>query len=368
MKRCKFWVMLWVASAAHAQQADSLLHQYASYPDDTSKVNLLFEQSFAFRNTDLPAAIAFAKACHASAVKTGDKNFIGKALNLCGILKSETGMQAEALRDLQEALRLRVQTRDTLSQAILLNNIGNVYAAMANYARALTSYESALRLANSVHNERWINGALLSIAELQAGRGLYRQAEGNLYTLIDWAQARNDYEILGLCYQDMSVCKLNLGDTAGAEAYITQALDIAGMTEDALLRADALCSAGSLAMLRKNYTAANEALSEALAICGRNNYGDGLQNVWKKFSEYYHATGAHEEAYEFLLRHDSAKAAAANAQIDSAADLWAVAGDDGAAKAQGFAAGDNSFLIVMLSLCGLLLIFALARRKNEQEA
>lgn len=367
MKSCKFWVALCFAAAAQAQQADSLLSQYASYTADTNKVNLLYEKSFAFRNTDLPAAIAFAKACHTSAVKTGDKNFIGKALNLCGILKSETGMHAEALRDLQQALELRLQKRDTLSQAILLNNIGNVYSAMGNYPRALASYENALRLASSVHNERWVNGALYSIAELQTGRGMYRQAQGNFYTLIGWAEERNDYEILGLCYQNMSICKLNLGDTAAAEAYITQALDVAEMTEDDLLRADALCSAGGLATLSRNYADAAKALSEALAICARNNYSDGLLNAWKRFSEYYHATGAHQEAYAFLLKHDSAKAAAANAQVGGPADLW-TADDTQAAEAQGFAAGDHSFLVAMLSLCGLLLVVSLAQRNHGQEA
>jgi tetratricopeptide (TPR) repeat protein len=367
VKRCNFLFALLVSAAAQAQPADSLLNRYAAYPDDSGKVNLLYEQSFAFRNSDLPAAIAFAKACQASAVKLNDKQYLAKALNLCGVLKAETGLNREALADLGQALTLRVQTRDTLSQAILLNNIGNVQAALGNSEAALASYESALRLASAVKSERWMHGALFSIADVQRTCGRYRQAEGNLYTLISWAENNYDYELQGLCYQLMGACKLALGDTAASSSYYTQAMDVALLTGDDILRADVLCSAGGLDLAKKDYAGAFAKLSEALRLCEKNRYADGLQETWKKLSEYYSASGAHREAYAYLLRHDSALAAG-KAQSGVFAGSWTtVTSDSAPVAAQAFSFTGNLFVLLVLAAAALLLAVVALNRRNEQE-
>lgn len=368
MKAIKFLLVCCLALTARAQEADSLLQQYAAYPDDTNKVDLLYDKAYAFRNSDLPAAIQFAKACHASALKINDKRYLAKALNICGVLKSETGLQEEALQDLQKALELRVQTGDTLSQAILLNNLGNVYSAAGQYQQALATYESALRKAGSVKNERWIQGSLFSLAELQTTMGRYRQAAGNFYTLISWAQLRNDLEILGLCYQHMSTCKINLGDTAGAEAYLELGIDVADLTDDEILRADLLCAEGRLYSIRKDHARALTTLNRALAICTKNNYSEGLVHVWKALADHYHAAGAHQEAYACLLKHDSAVAPLTAPGGKEVAALWNLRSAQAPAKAAAFAWRDNMFEWLMIAAIAVLLVLVLIGRLHEQEA
>ncbi len=350
------------------QEADSLLEVYKGYPDDSMKVDLLYQKGFSFRNKDLPSAIKFAKACYASALKSNNKLYIAKALNLTGVLRSETGMHEEALSDLKKALELRIQSRDTQSQAILLNNIGNVYALMSDNKQALLCYEQALQTAKGIQDDRWINGSLFSMAEMQTNLKMYAQAEGNLYTLIGWAQDRNDYEILGMCYMNMSLCKLAKGDTAAAEAYQMQAVDIADMTEDDILRADALCALGNSYLSQKRYKESLKHLQEACSIATRNKYAEGLLATWKGLSEYHNQTGSHKEAFGYLARHDSAMAFLNSQKGESFAALWKEIERPVENKPAAFSLKNNIFESIMIGAFLVLLLVVLINRANEQKA
>ncbi len=367
MKQIKlFFFFSFSVACCFGQNSDSLLERYKSYPDDSNKVNLLYEQGFANRNTNLPAAIQFAKACYTAAVATDNKQYLAKALNLSGILKSEMGLNNEALADFKRALELRIQISDTLSQAILLNNLGNVYAALKSTKQALLCYEKSLQIAKSVHSDYWMKAALFSVAELQTNLKMYKQAEGNLYTLIGWAQTKNEYEILGMCYKNMSICKLNSGDTASAEAYLMQALDIAAMTDDDILKADALCGLGEIYLLNKKYESSLKNLQEALGISVKNKYNEGLVNTWKKLADYYKATAMFKEAYYYLAKHDSAIALVAAMSDDALTGLWKEKkASVEESKPKPFSLKNNIFECILIAALLILVIFVLAKRKHE---
>lgn len=349
-------------------QTDTLLAKYASYADDTNKVNLLYEKGFAYRNNDLPRAIQFAKACYACAEKIQDKHFLAKALNFTGILKSETGLHSAALADLQKALALRIETHDTLSQAIILNNLGNVYSELGDSAMALSCYERSLRTARSINNERWINGALYSMAELQTGLKMFPQAEGNLSTLIGWAQQKNDYEILGLCYKNMGICSMNRRDTLAAESYQQQALDVADMTDDDILKADAMTALGELYVMEKRSKEALVQLTGALAIFTRNEYREGLMRVWKTLADLYGRTDSHKLAFYYLQKHDSVLAIPRATVPDSLEKLWQVKKDDTVVlEKKNCSWKDNVFECIITVVLAALLIFVLMQRRHEQK-
>src|ERR1035437_4221794 len=131
------------------QEPDSLLEQYQTYPNDTAKVNLLYKKGFALRNTDLSLAIEFSQACYQTALLAKNNHSIAKALNLRAILKEQMGMHEQAEFDFKSALQFFIQTRDTLSQVIILNNLGNIYSGINDNRKAFDCYESSLALADS---------------------------------------------------------------------------------------------------------------------------------------------------------------------------------------------------------------------------
>lgn len=363
-----FTVFLFLPLWQQAQNPDSLLLVYAGYPDDTNKVNLLYEKGFEYRNNDLPRAVQYAKACYACAEKLQNKRSLAKALNLTGILRSETGFHREALNDFEKALALQIEVRDTLRQAILLNNLGNVYLDLHNTDMALLCYERALRTARSINNERWINGALVSMAQLQTSLKMFAQAEGNLSTLIGWAKQKNDYEILGLCYKNMGICSMNKKDTLAAESYQQQALDVAEMTDDDILKADAMIALGGLYLLEKRFNESIFNLTEALAICQKNQHRAGLMEVWKALADFYDRTDSHKQAFYYLQKHDSALAIPQIPANDSLQKIWTDTKNATVAlEKKTFSFKNYFFECLIVGALAVLLIFVLINRRNEQK-
>ena len=303
MSTLKFKILLLFCFSSllfQAQQADSLLNEYKSYPDDTSKVNLLYTKGFDCRNNDLKSAVKFAQACYQTAVAVKSSHFIAKALNLRAVIKAQMGMNKEAIDDFERALLLRIKTKDTLSQAIILNNLANIYSTINDDANAYTCYEKSLELASKVEDDYWVRGAILGIGSLQVKKKMYQQAEGNFETLVQFGEQKYDYDLLLECYKNIGICKLNLGDTLAAESYQLMVLDITQMTDDEIGQADAYNYLGQIYMSKKNYKESLSCLENALAISRRNDYSEGLLTSWKNLSDYYKEIKNSDEALYYL--------------------------------------------------------------------
>lgn len=351
-----------------AQETDSLLQEYATYPDDTGKVSLLYEMSFEFRQTNLPVAIKFAKVCYKTAQKVNNKHYLAKALNLLAVLKSQTGNNPEAIEDLSKALELRIQTRDTLSQAIILNNMGNVYVLAGDTTMGMLSYERGLKLAAKAKNERWVNGALYSMADLQISKGDFVKAEGNLYTIMAWTERSRDYEMMGLCYKTMGICKWQRGDTLAAESYLLQAIDVADMTEDGVLKADALLAQGKIYMQQNKPTKAYDCFDRSLRLSETSGQIDGIIGALQELARWYKEREMFKEAFTSLQRRDSLLSGQKKLNLAGAV-LWRKEKmENKIAAPKAFSWKENIFELLMAGCMALLILLILLNRKHGKEA
>ncbi len=375
MRFTVFCFCFFISLFLHAQDADSLFERYKSYPDDTGKVNRFYEKGFALKDSNIPFAIEYAKACYQTAVKVNNNHYLAKALNLMASLKSQTGLNLDALIDFKHALQLRIQIKDTLSQAIILNNLGNVYGSINNNDMAFNCYKSSLRVLSSIQNNsnsieinRWIYGGVLGIASLEVKMKMYEPAEGNFLTIANWAERKKDYEILAICFNNLGVCKFNLGDTSAAEGYQMQSLDICEMSEDENGKAGAYVNLGEIYLAKKNYKESFSYLQKALEIASKNNYNEGLINAWKKLSEYYNETKNLKAAYFYLAKHDSALTQNEILFQNSCANLWETKNSDEEEQNPPFYFSVKK--IFQLSIIGaliLILTIVLIRIGNEKK-
>ncbi len=364
--RLKFFGLLFFTSLfLSGQEPDSLLAQYQSYPNDTAKVNLLYKKGFDLRNKDLQAAIKFSQACYQTAILAKNHFYMAKALNLQAVLKEQMGMHEQAALDFQKALQFFIQTRDTLSQTIVLNNLGNIYSNINDNEEAFNCYEKSLLLANSIEDDYWVRGAIVGIASLQIKMKIFEQAEGNFETLIHFAETALDYEMLLECYKNMGVCKLNLGDTLAAESYQLMVLDITEMMEDETGQADAYINLGEIYLTKKDFKEGFSCLQKALGIAQKNNYNEGLLKTWKNLSEYFKETKKFNEAYFYLTKHDSALMKNNSIPIDNLSVLWNENSTE--VKAETSFSVKNIFQLLLIGAVILILGFVLIRMGNEQK-
>ncbi|MGZ3863992.1 MAG: tetratricopeptide repeat protein [Bacteroidia bacterium] len=288
-----------------AQDADSLLREFSTYPDNTSKVSLLFKKGFEYRNDDLASAIKFSEACYKTALLVKDHHYLAKALNFRGTLKAQTGYYEKAAVDFEQALLFFIRTKDTLSQMSVLNNLGNVYTELNDTNKALAFFESSLKLANKTETDYWVKGSLLGIATLQMKLNMYAQAEGNFITLAEMCDFIGEQEIISICDLNMGICKLHTGDLIAAEAYELLALDELQMMDDTLGQCDAYANLAAIYLAKNDLKACLDYSQKALNIAQKNNYSEGLLHTWKTLSDYYKLRNSYKESRSYLNKHDS---------------------------------------------------------------
>lgn len=363
-----FGLLFFTSLFLSGQEPDSLLAQYQSYPNDTAKVNLLYKKGFDLRNKDLQAAIKFSQACYQTAILAKNHFYMAKALNLQAVLKEQMGMHEQAALDFQKALQFFIQTRDTLSQTIVLNNLGNIYSNINDNEEAFNCYEKSLLLANSIEDDYWVRGAIVGIASLQVKMKIFKQAEENFETLIPLAEKTMDYDLLLECYKNTGVCKLNLGDTLAAESYQLMVLDITQIMDDETGQTDAYVNLGEIYLAKKDFKEGFSCLQKALVIAQRNNYKEGLLTVWKNLAAYYRETKKHDEAYLYLMKHDSAMTENRNVEKNDLSALWNEnPSDEIKIEASFYYSVKNIFQLLVAGALILIFVFALKAKDNEQK-
>jgi tetratricopeptide (TPR) repeat protein len=198
--------------------------------------------------------------------------------------------------------------------------------------------------------------------------GQYEQARGNFLTLMDMEESKADAELNGICYTNLGICLLNLGDTLGAESYQNQALDVMDISGEEIGKADVYVNLAEIYLAKKDRKAAFDVLGKALAISQKNNYNEGLINAWRSLSAYYAFTKEYERAYLYLSKCDSA-----SAKNNTSLREGLIADDletaDIAPEKQevSFFSAANAWLFLLIAALVLLLIVIFKQFKHEQK-
>ena len=106
----------------------------------------------------------------------GDKQGIGETLIDLGNLYNERGDLDQALQRYQESLQIQRDLSDEFSQAICLNNMGNVYLNRGDYQEALTFYQQALQLREKLKVPAEIAETVHNLGEVTLRMGQFDQA------------------------------------------------------------------------------------------------------------------------------------------------------------------------------------------------
>ena len=361
-----FYFLFFFTGFLSAQEPDSLLNEYGSYPNDTVKVDLLYNKGYALRNKDLGSAIKFSQACYQTAILAKDHRFLAKALNFRAILKAQTGLNKEAVVDFERVLFLRIQTKDTLAQIQVLNNLGNTYDNLNESDKAFDRYESSLKLARQINAGAWTRAALLGIASLQLKLKSYAQAAGNFKTVLEFDNDENKYEIISICYLNLSLCELYLGDTLAAEAYGLLAVDELGMMDDELGLSEAYANLSEISLAKGDRQESFSFLQRAFEIAKRNDYSEGLIAVWKRYSIYYASLKDLKKEEFYLAKHDSAVSAN---RLNVAGDqsIWEKNKFEYENAEASLFSTKRIFLVMLIGIVIVLLLLALKGMQNEQK-
>lgn len=114
---------------------------------DSSRVRILNELSWIYKNIQVDSATKYARTALTLAHKTGKRTFIAKSYNSLGNAFQAGAHYDSALHYLKLSIQTQVSNGDSTGIANVLNNIGIIYDEQGDYDQALKSYFRGLRLA-----------------------------------------------------------------------------------------------------------------------------------------------------------------------------------------------------------------------------
>lgn len=348
-----------------SQQSDSLLAHILSLRNDTEKVNLLYRQGFALRNTDPRLAFYYANLSEEQAQISGSKIHLAKSYNLLGILHYKKSDYAKALAYHQRALKLREECKDRQGLALSLTNLGNIYTDLQSFEKAEEAYLKALSIFKETGDEKRAADCLINLGVLKQTLKQNDAAFENYVQALKLAERLNDYEMRSLCLNNMAQVFYEKGNYEKSIAFNEDALKIRNMMDNNLEVSDSYLNLASNYIRLKDLTRAREKLDTAYQIASRYQYYEALQTAFKIYSDYYFADKNYEQAYKWLKRFEDSKDSitAGQGATEAGLDLSMPVETSGAFPEQKQVI-HNLWLLMLVSSFVIIIPFILIRYKR----
>jgi len=154
---------------AYGQQGskvDSLQKALKTTRDDTTKINILSDLSFAYASNSTDTAMVYSQQQMKLAGQVNLPRFTAIAYNDLAIIQYYKGEYSEALLNNKKALQLREALGDPAQIVSSLNKIGVIYQELGDYEKAANIQLRVLKIAEKLHNEAYISTTLNNISFL----------------------------------------------------------------------------------------------------------------------------------------------------------------------------------------------------------
>ncbi|MGE0131381.1 MAG: CHAT domain-containing protein [Blastocatellales bacterium] len=280
-----------------ARQALALSERFGDKRRQMRATRLLATAAFHTNRTS--EAIRYFKQSSAAAEEAGVIQGQGVALSRAGMLLRLSGRYEDALFCFNEALRFYQRQRNRMGEALMLSQIGGIYADTADYAKATQILQEALNLAHTLADPEPRATILARLIAVEKGRG-------NLSSALQYGEQAEallagrppTLRNLELLYQ-IGAAHAALDQPKQAAERFEQALRLARELRAPQFAAIILGDYAGLQLKSGNAAAAFDSAAQAVALLNR---GGGSKHQEAQFL----ATGA--EAQRALGRNDKALA------------------------------------------------------------
>jgi DNA-binding SARP family transcriptional activator/tetratricopeptide (TPR) repeat protein len=203
----------------------------------------------------------------------------GQALALSGLalLDSLNGDYGSALARYRKAIVEFRQAEDTVSEAYALKTMAQICRMRLDDTAAERLLDDALLMARKLGAPRLIAQVKHALAELQLSRGRAGTAAEALSGVLSLSREAGDIVGEAFALTSMGNARRLLGDLAGADDALNAALDLAGRTENRLIRGRSLLGLAELHLARNEENEAITRVEEAIAVFHEH----GARGVWQ---------------------------------------------------------------------------------------
>lgn len=312
-----FFICVLLCRTCFSQVNDSLLYQLKQIPNDTERVNQIYQTGFGIRNSDPDLSYEYAIAAKAEALKTKSPRHLAKSYNLLGILCYKKGDYKNALQFQKQALGLNSSVNYEYGIAINQTNLGNIYSDLSEYAMAESCYLSALQAYNRLNNTLHITKTLINIGVLKYEQKEYEAAIRQFKEALVYVEEVKDHDLKASCYNNLGTIFREKGELDSAELYLSDAINLYSLTDAKMELADAYNNMAIVYIRTQSYDGALDYIQTAEAICREYEFAETLIELCDTRAMLYEAQKNYEQAFFWTKKYHSLKDSLRNAEKDN---------------------------------------------------
>lgn len=252
--------------------SDSIYLKAVVEKKDTNQVLFLFSESTKiFKRNPFVAKAILNKTLQRTKAYT-DKKWIAKNKSLLGTLEYANANYNESQIYFKEALEIYKTTGYKYGQALVLNNLANLYRDIGELKIAIDYYLKALKIKEELNDKKGIVSTLNNMANLHFAQGDNVSAQKYYNEARNIAEEIKNPESLAMTYSNLANIYYDLNEVEKSYQFDTLALYYRKKSGDKSGIAISLNNIATYFNAKKDFPSALKCIDEALKI--KNEIGD----------------------------------------------------------------------------------------------
>lgn len=334
-------VLITDTAFAQTPKLDSLLKIITTMPDDTSKVNTLYEISRVYLNDlndlnktgeygwkglslskklnfkkgmagaylnigifyrsieNFNMALFFDRKCLALMKELGDKRGESNCYLNIGLSYSQMGNYKEAVKYMNSGIKMKTEIHDKKGTSNGYNNLANVFQVQGNNTEALKYQLKALKIREEIHFKVGLNASYNNIGNILAEMGKEEEALNYYLKGVKISEEINDKRGSGELYQNLGKIYTHKLQFQIAKAYYLKALKILKEANDKSGIAESYNYIGTIYLKEKNLDTSLSYFLRAFDIFQKVENKTGIADICGNIGKLYTEKNNLQEAIHY---------------------------------------------------------------------
>lgn len=287
------------SSIIYAEEAYRISEEIGNLKEKS--ISLLNLGNAARRSKKPTIAVNFFLQAKETAEKIEFYSVIDAALNNIGIIYSETGEYAEALRYYKESLELRknsIKKPDLTASSY--NNIGIIYRKLGAYEKAAEFYQKAADIFRNENNQRGLASVLTGLGALHQQMGKYTSSLEYLLQSQTIAQNIDDKLLQAKNLNNLGTVYHKIGNYDKALEFHHSSIEVKKEINDEKGIAASYLNIGNALSEKEEYIKALEYFNKALEIQQHLGSRGEIALIYNNIGNNYKKVKNHKEALKYF--------------------------------------------------------------------
>jgi len=227
-----------------------------------------------------------------------DTKGLSASYNNLGLVYKDLGNYPEAAKNYFASLKTREALGDKLGMADCYNNIGNVNADQGNYTEALNNFDLDLKLRSGAGDSTGMGGTFNNIANVYAAQAKYTEALDYYGKAVKIAEAQGNIEFLSSAYDNIGAIYTTQGKYEEALKNHFAALKLEEETGSKAEMGASYLSIGEVYLHQHKLSDAETNIQNGKKLLTETGNKKWLQGAYNLLAELDSAKGDFKGAYE----------------------------------------------------------------------